>query len=699
MGLLALYLVLTWGERVPIIHADELGYLSTGHFLGQGGDLPTHKYHPGYSFLLAPLFWLNPEVLFVYRGALILNAALLAAIAPLLWVLLSRLVPSLPTPVHASSVAVAAVYPPLVLYLNTAMAEALLIPGFVLLALLASAAFETPTLARAAGAGLAAGALVLVHPRMLPVVVALIVAGVLAFRPWHKHPLALLGLLGGAGGGLAAQRAIVAQLSGPARASAEDVGTRLAEGHADLGMLTGLASVLGGQLFYLSATTLGLAALGAFVSVTGLYRTLTRRVRTTRDHLLAFLALSFGGVWLLSATFTNAGTRVDHVLYGRYNDAVVLPLLALGLAAAVRPGRFGLAPWRSWASTPIVAGGAILASGALLIAGHPPETLTGRIDPFHIASVHPFIVGGDTLPVFLVAGFGLCAALIVTLLGARWWKWAAGVAACVFLLIGAEVWAGYLVPGHRARADQHVLAGTVERLEQATDTSYGCVGYDWSEVAWWHYHNYRTFLLGREIRRFASSDGEQPCSELFISTGRDTVLDTFPDARRIAFENYGDQALWILPGRTARRLEGAGWLFGEDLRALPEEAYRADVRLEGLPDPLRFRQGEEVRVTAHVTHAGRGSPWGSPKAPALEGRAVNVGVRWYVGSELAGDQRARLPSTMLPGEERAVDLHLRPPPGVGGEEATMVVDMVHEGARWFSEPGDEPVRLRVTVTP
>lgn len=697
LGLLGFHLALTWGTRVPIIHADELGYLSTAHYLGQGGDLLAHNYYPGYSFLLTPLFWLTSDILLVYRGAIVLNAALVASVAPLVWVLLSRLLPGLPTAVRTGAVVVAALYPPLILYANTAMTEALLITGFLLVTLGVSAMVARPTFGRAAGTGLALAAVVLVHPRMLPVVAAFVLVGLLAFRPWRTFALPLTGLVLSTGVGLAVQRALAAGFSGQARAAPEATAARLAEAHADPAMVVGLASTLGGQLFYLSVVTLGLFPLGLFAALGGLRRSVRRKVFDRGDHVLAFLALSFGGMWLLSAAFTNPGARVDYALYGRYNDAVLLPLVALGVSIAVRPSRFGLAPWKARIVTPVVAGGAILGSGALFLAGRSPEELTGSVNHFNVAGLYPLIAGTDTVPVVLVAGCGLVVALAVTLLARGWPRWSLVAAASVFLLVGAEVWHGYLQQGHASAADQHVLVRTVDRVEEATGTSHACLGYDWSNLSRWHYDNYRTFLLDREVRGFRSAAGEMPCSDLFISTGRDGIGDVVPGARRIALENHADQALWVRPGRTADRLEERGWLFGDDLHALPGEAYRAEIRLE-IPGSARFRAEEPLRVTARVRHTGHGAPWGSSKAPALEDRPINLGARWYVGDDLLREERAPLPRTVMPGEEVAFDVQLRPPQAAVGKEATLVVDLVHERVRWFSEPGEEPIRLRGTVT-
>src|SRR5437773_8621331 len=79
---LGVHLLLASRMRAPVVHADEYSYLYEAHYLALGGPLPhTAGYaealgYPGYSLLLAPLWWISMDPAEAYRGALVVNALL-----------------------------------------------------------------------------------------------------------------------------------------------------------------------------------------------------------------------------------------------------------------------------------------------------------------------------------------------------------------------------------------------------------------------------------------------------------------------------------------------------------------------------------------------------------------------------------------------------------------------------------------------
>ncbi|MGH9165919.1 MAG: hypothetical protein ACRDZW_10465, partial [Acidimicrobiales bacterium] len=50
-----LHLALGLAMRAPIIHSDELGYLSGARYIAGRGLAPQTQYFPAYSLLLAPV--------------------------------------------------------------------------------------------------------------------------------------------------------------------------------------------------------------------------------------------------------------------------------------------------------------------------------------------------------------------------------------------------------------------------------------------------------------------------------------------------------------------------------------------------------------------------------------------------------------------------------------------------------------------
>src|SRR6476646_8573704 len=77
----------------PVLVADEMGYLGNARTIAGGIDAQMGLapfYRSGYSLLIAPLLKLSSDPVVQYHLVLVLNAALGAAVFPLLYVLLSR---------------------------------------------------------------------------------------------------------------------------------------------------------------------------------------------------------------------------------------------------------------------------------------------------------------------------------------------------------------------------------------------------------------------------------------------------------------------------------------------------------------------------------------------------------------------------------------------------------------------------------
>ena len=102
--------------------------------------------------------------------------------------------------------------------------------------------------------------------------------------------------------------------------------------------------------------------------------------------------------------------RSDQLIYGRYNDAIVTPVLVVGLAAL-----FAAIPYRRLLATTIVAAALTLASGGLLWALRS-EILsqTNGLEPM-ILGVQPFATSDTTIDVVRISAWA--AALTLALGG------------------------------------------------------------------------------------------------------------------------------------------------------------------------------------------------------------------------------------------------------------------------------------------
>ncbi|HEX2392735.1 MAG TPA: hypothetical protein VHI77_07430 [Solirubrobacterales bacterium] len=335
-GRLALSLIRTG----PVLVADETGYLANARSIvgGVAGQLEIAPfYRGGYSLLIAPLAALDSHPTLAYHLILALNAALAAAVLPLLYLLLTRFA-GVRAEVAIWAALAGALYPALTALSQVTMSENALYP-LVCLWLLALGGLLAAGAGRlqlpwAAGFGAATGALWAVHNRM---VVAVVLA--LAILVW----LALRRRLAPAAVGLA-MAAIAAFLVGThfldnfivdhnyGGSAVNELSERGDQLFRFAGLRTALANLIG-QSWYLLVATFGLAAAAA-----------ADFLRRRRDGggaggappvLAGLLALTALLLPISAAAFPER-TRPDMLIYGRYAEVAAPALIAFGVAALAR---------------------------------------------------------------------------------------------------------------------------------------------------------------------------------------------------------------------------------------------------------------------------------------------------------------------------------------------------------------------------
>jgi hypothetical protein len=340
-----LRLAISLGRDGPINFADETGYLANARVLSGGtiGNLsPASVYRGGYSLLLLPAYWLGDGPHSQYHLVLATNALLSSLVFPLLYVMLTRV---FMVPVRAAFVAafLATLYPPLVVTTQFAWAESLL-PVLVLVAavtlgLVVRARRPKAAMGWAVACGGSAGALYTTHGRTVPLVLLLL--GLLVLLALLRHDLAA-----SSAAGVVTMVVVAAagqRLNG--WLSARSWGTphggdlhRVLENARDLGSLANIGALGMGQYWYVFVATFGLVVLGLVYAGARLVppRPWRRHLMLSRETagatvVSAFLVGSLLGLTVLVGLFLRPPTRPDHVVYGRYVEILVPPLLALGL--------------------------------------------------------------------------------------------------------------------------------------------------------------------------------------------------------------------------------------------------------------------------------------------------------------------------------------------------------------------------------
>lgn len=337
--LFAVRLILSAIRSGPVLVADEIGYLTNARVLSGGlaGQLEQAPfYRGGYSLLIAPLLKLTSDPTVAYHLVLVLNAALAAAVFPLLYLLLTRY-GGVEQGLALWAALAGAAYPALTVLSQVAMSENALFP-LVVVWLIAFGGLLASTergreIAWAAGLGAATGALWAVHNRMI-VAVALAAVGLiwLAARRRLRPAAAVAGLATIAVAFFGVHLLDGYLIDHNYAGSAPD---ELSERMDDLFQFGGLrtaAANLFGQAWYLLVATFGLAAAAVWDFFQRRRAPEAERPAPVLGVLLALTALLLA----ISASAFPERTRPDMLIYGRYTEVVAPALIAFGLAALSR---------------------------------------------------------------------------------------------------------------------------------------------------------------------------------------------------------------------------------------------------------------------------------------------------------------------------------------------------------------------------
>lgn len=440
-------LVSSLGRDEYAIWPDEPSQLAIARFIGGGTrwNMVDHSvWRPLFGTLLSPVYWVTDDPTTVFHTALVLNAVL-GGIATALLVVIARRLTTMSPPWCAVLAVIVSLTPAAIFPTNFVFAESLLVPLYLATLLALFRLHAQPTLARGLLAGVLAAAAFATHSRMLPL--AIIVIGVTLFAAARRRMASADAV------GVVAVTVASLYLVSVYTAYVVD---RLWNTPSDRNSIGGVTEQLTngwavavaalGQTWYLLATTLGVIAYGAAVLVRSATATTTTTIdRSTRSApreshrtirapgvpeagteraqmlpsepsggptagdarvLLVTLVACVG----LSIVFMSDRWRSDQLVYGRYNDAIIGPVLIVGLAALV-----GAVRLRRLSVMVAASALAIVASGSLLWMLRSTELAGDNgLEPM-ILGLQPFITSATSLDVLRISGW---AALLTVALGA-----------------------------------------------------------------------------------------------------------------------------------------------------------------------------------------------------------------------------------------------------------------------------------------
>lgn len=752
VALLALHLLLSWQIPWPSVVFDEAGYLGNARWLAGDRSWPmpfSPAYASGYPALLAPWFAVTDDPELQLRGALALNAVLLASLFPML-VALGRRLTALPEPIVLAAAAVGALTPAVLGAGVSAIAENLVLP-VATLSVLAAWALAAPSAGRVLpwAYGPLVGLAFVAHPRFTAVVVTsavlLVVVAALRWVPWPRAIGNLGGLLLVAGVGRWANARIV-------DARWRDVQKPEGELGDSLDLLTSRAGLVelvktaDGQLWYLLAGSLGLWLIG-LVAVAALARSgraagepapadptdpadpddgaigdaaaaalaATHARRIAALHVLA----SVGAIFATSvAFFARNQFRIDHFAYGRHNDTFAPVLVAAGLAALLAPLTGSAARHRRW-WLPIAAG-ALGITSVVLNATRDPLSFESRFSPFASPAIAR---AAEWQPeraflwptVAALVGMAIIAVLVAVRSAPRA-RPRAVVAAGVGLVAavgGWGVWSGlWVVEGTRVFAELNVEDWSAPDDVRRLGVDH--LSIDSSAQRARPVLNYPFALPGLQISMYDGLRPDDPPPSPWVLTEAGSAAEQAAGSRIVLLDSNflastmglpEGLALWVRPGPEQDRAAAEGHLLPAGFPTeLPDAAASAEIELLDAPaGPVTVASGDRVDVRARVRHTGGESPWPDQASWPLPGHVRLVALIEPVDPDGVRGARSggQLGRWMLPGDEVVVDAELIAidevlaplPPG----RYRVVLALAQEGEAWSVEGGAEATfELEVT---
>ncbi|RFS84651.1 hypothetical protein D0T12_13985 [Actinomadura spongiicola] len=346
------------GQTVPVATPDESGYLFAARVLTGGPDADMSSgtvYRGGYPLLLTPAFWFGDDPVTVYRGALVINALVSAAMLPLAFLLLRRLGVRGPWAYVFAHVTTA--LPCVVFYSEFVLTDAVLpviVMGWLLLVHTwlngpppsgsgSSGGSPRGSSVRAALAGAGASALVAYtyasHSRgaiLLAVHGALLATAVVCrWRSWRATFLVGAVAAAGTATGTLLNRSLLPHMYPHGDNDLGDnVVRRLTTGDGWGWML----SIGTGQVWYQAVATGGVAAIGLVAVAFAAVRpagALAGAAGRTRALALGLLAV-VGGIAFATSAALPVEYRIGNYAYGRYLATVTPVLFAVGVAVVLR---------------------------------------------------------------------------------------------------------------------------------------------------------------------------------------------------------------------------------------------------------------------------------------------------------------------------------------------------------------------------
>lgn len=329
-----------------VLH-DEFGYWSVAaHMAGHDWSGIAHQinyYSYGYSLFLMPLFWIGCNPVIMYKLAIIINAIFWLLSFVLAIKCAEKLFPDINKYIRLLTVFAITLYSNNIVQTHITWSETLLYLMVWVIIWCVIKIIEKPTTLWCALLTLASVYIYQVHQRSLGVLITTILLLVLLKLckkiSWKQFcSVCILFVLL-----LSIHSLIKSNIMNNLWAKGTLSGGNEYSGQIskfefifkDIEGFISLIYSIGGKLFYLLTATFGLLFYGIYFAVSQIWYDVKKSGKAVIENknfwIYSFLIISFLGTLAISSIYTVQTNKVWYLLYGRYNEFCIGPLLLIGV--------------------------------------------------------------------------------------------------------------------------------------------------------------------------------------------------------------------------------------------------------------------------------------------------------------------------------------------------------------------------------
>lgn len=361
--LVAIHIFFLKDMKVPIVFADEFGFLANAAFLA-GYDWSSivsaiPYYSNGYSIILLPIFMFFKDPIIIYKAILILNSFFVSGIVFIAYYIAGKLFHHCDKHVKLISAFVICLYPTYLAYANTALSESFL--SFIFWACVLCY-YKIGENAKGNSIFIILGVLLaylyMIHNRAIGAMIVGILVIIYAkfVNKINSKQLLLFfcGFIPILFIQISLKKFLVSNLwlsSNTSNNNNFGLIPRLIQNLSTFDGIENFLQTFFGQLYYLGISSYFLFYVGILVSINislvyvRNYQKKTKDI-TINDNICTyidasviskyyigffFLLLSVIASFLVSVLFLTKGPVGDHMIYGRYNEAFTGPVIYIGL--------------------------------------------------------------------------------------------------------------------------------------------------------------------------------------------------------------------------------------------------------------------------------------------------------------------------------------------------------------------------------